>query len=88
MLSLILIIIHQLIPLKIILSSSRPKIVFGIHDPLGLRYLLQLRVGLSVLIYHKKIHNFIDLLINVIAIMVLKMLIISYFWALFSLLKD
>ena len=45
-----------------ILSSIRPKKknIFGIHDPLGLRYLLQLRVGLSFLKYHKKSHNFID----------------------------
>ena len=38
----------------------KKKNIFGIHDPLGLRYLLQLRVGLSPLRYHKKCHNFID----------------------------
>ena len=45
-----------------ILSLIRPKKknIFGIHDPLGLRYLLKLRVGLSPLRYHKKCHNFID----------------------------
>ena len=45
-----------------ILSMIRPKKknIFGIHDPLGLRYILQLRVGLSSLRYHKKCHNFID----------------------------
>ena len=45
-----------------ILSLTRPKkkSIFGIHDPLGLRYLFQLRVGLSSLRYHKKRHNFID----------------------------
>ena len=45
-----------------ILSLIRPKIkcIFGIHDPLGLRYILQLRVGLSFLRYHKNRHNFID----------------------------
>ena len=45
-----------------ILSLIRPKKknIFGIHDPLGLRYLLQLRVGLSFLKHHKKSHNFID----------------------------
>ena len=45
-----------------ILSLIRPKKIFffGIHVPLGLRYLLQLRVGLSSLRYHKKCHNFID----------------------------
>ena len=36
------------------------KNIFGIHDPVGLRYLLQLRVGLSLLRHHKKRHNFID----------------------------
>ena len=34
------------------LISPKKKCIFGIHDPLGLRYLFQLRVGL--------IHNFID----------------------------
>ena len=45
-----------------ILSMIRPKKknIFGIYDPLGLRYLLQLRVGLSSLRYHKKCHIFID----------------------------
>ena len=45
-----------------IFSLVRPKgkNIFGIHDPLGLRYLLQLRVGLSLLRYHKKSHNFVD----------------------------
>ena len=45
-----------------ILSLIRPnkKYIFDIHDPLGLRYLLQLRVGLSILRYHKKCHNFVD----------------------------
>ena len=45
-----------------ILSLIRPKKknIFGKHEPLGLRYLLQLRVVLSFLRYHKKCHNFID----------------------------
>ena len=34
--------------------------MFDIHDPTGVRYLFQLRVGLSPLRYHKKRHNFID----------------------------
>ena len=42
------------------LIRLKKKDIFGIHDPLGLRYLLQLRVGLSLLRYHKKCHNFID----------------------------
>ena len=45
-----------------LLSLIRPKKknIFGIYDSLGLRYLTQLRVGLSFLRYHKKCHNFID----------------------------
>ena len=44
------------------LSIVRPpaKSVFGIHDPIGLSYLTQLRVGLSKLNYHKFKHNFRD----------------------------
>ena len=37
------------------------KHVFGIHDPVGLRYLFQLRLGLSHLRSHKKRHNFTDI---------------------------
>ena len=36
------------------------KSIFGMHDPLGLRYILQLRMGLSYLRYHKKCHIFIN----------------------------
>ena len=36
------------------------KNIFGLHDPIGLRYLFQLRVGLSPLRYHKNRHNFRD----------------------------
>ena len=36
------------------------KPIFGLHDPDGLRYLFQLRLGLSPLRNHKKQHNFID----------------------------
>ena len=45
-----------------ILSLIRPKIksTFGIHDPLGLRYIFQLRVQLSPLRNHKRDHNFAD----------------------------
>ena len=45
-----------------ITSLIRPeaKGVFKIHDPAGLRYLFQLRVGLSPLKGHKWCHNFID----------------------------
>ena len=33
---------------------------FNIHNPSHLRYLFQLRVGLSQLKYHKRAHGFID----------------------------
>ena len=34
--------------------------IFGIHDPTGLSYLTQIRVGLSKLSFHKFKHNFRD----------------------------
>ena len=45
-----------------ITSLIRPeaKSVFKIHDPVGLRYLFQLRVGLNPLKGHKWCYNFID----------------------------
>ena len=45
-----------------VLSFFRPKnkSIFGVHDPIGLRYLFQLRVSLSPLRSHKSRHNFID----------------------------
>ena len=39
---------------------SPAKSVYGIHDPEGLSYLTQLRVGLSKLNFHKFKHNFRD----------------------------
>ena len=47
---------------KKLLSIIRPpaKSVFGIHDPLGLLYLTQIRVGLSKLNFLKFSHNFRD----------------------------
>ena len=47
---------------KHINSFFRPETrsIFGIHDPLGLKYLFQLRVGLSPLRSHKWRHNFAD----------------------------
>ena len=44
------------------MSIIRPpaKSVFGIHDPKGLPYLTQLRVGLGKLNFHKVKHNFRD----------------------------
>ena len=42
-----------------VLSPSDEK-YFGIHNPVGLRYLFQLRVSLSQLRSHKWRHNFSD----------------------------
>ena len=42
------------------LIRPKPRQSFGIHDPVDLRYLFQLRVGLSPLKYHKSRHNFGD----------------------------
>ena len=36
------------------------KSIFGIHDPVGLRYIFQLRVSLGPLRGHKWRHNFVD----------------------------
>ena len=36
------------------------KNIFNIHDPIGLRYLFQLRLSLSPLRSHKKQYGFID----------------------------
>ena len=46
-----------------VLSFFRPKnkSIFGVHDPIGLRYLFQLRVRLSPLRSHKGRHNFVDI---------------------------
>ena len=51
---------------KSIINLIRPSVksTFGIHDPVGLKFLYQLRVGLSPLKCHKKQHNFIDTLID------------------------
>ena len=45
-----------------VLSFSPPKnkSIFGVHDPIGLRYLFQLRVSLSPLRSHKGRHNTVD----------------------------
>ena len=45
-----------------ILSLIRPekKSIYSIHDPVGLRYLFYLRVGLSPLRSHKNRHGFLD----------------------------
>ena len=41
-------------------TRPKPRSIFGIHDPLNIRILLQLRVGLSQLKHHKKCHKFQD----------------------------
>ena len=43
----------------------KPKSVFKIHNPEGLKYIFQLRVGLSALKAHKKAHNFRDTLSDI-----------------------
>ena len=43
-----------------ILHSSRKKSIFNIHDPVGIRYLFLLRVGLSPLRSHTNRHGFLD----------------------------
>ena len=36
------------------------KRLFGVNDPLGIKYAFQLRLGLSPLRFHKHRHNFLD----------------------------
>ena len=45
-----------------LIALVRPdvKSIFGLHDPIGLRLLFQLRVSLSLLLTHKKRYNSID----------------------------
>ena len=47
---------------KHLVALFRPKFrpIFNLHDPGSLRYIFQLRTGLSSLRLHKKQHNFID----------------------------
>ena len=46
----------------LVLVRPPPKRIFDIHDPIGLKWLFQLRVGLSPLYAHKKNRNFNDTL--------------------------
>ena len=46
----------------LVLIRPTAKSVYGIHDPVGLSYLTQLRVSLSKLNLHKFKHNFRDAL--------------------------
>ena len=43
-----------------VLIRDKPKSIFGIHDPIGLKHLFRLRLGLSPLRYDKHRHNFAD----------------------------
>ena len=45
-----------------LITLFRPpcRSIFGIHDPIGIRWLYQLRVGQNSLFYHRKSHNFLD----------------------------
>ena len=45
------------------LVRAPPKRIFDIHDPIGMKWLFQLRVGLSHLYAHKKNPNFSDTLV-------------------------
>ena len=42
------------------LIRPNPKSIFKLHDTVGIKIIYQLRVGLSSLKCHKKIHNFMD----------------------------
>ena len=44
--------------IKIIRHEKRS--IFNIHNSNGIKYIYQLRVGLSSLKFHKKAHNFVD----------------------------
>ena len=71
------------------LICPKKKCIFGIHDLLGLRYLFQLRVGLSSIKYHKNVvTSLTPLLKNVFVIRVMKIRIISYFCVRFLLLDE
>ena len=47
---------------KRLLKIFRPeaKTIYDIHDSIGIKWIFQLRVGLSPLKSHKKLHNFRD----------------------------
>ena len=61
------------------LIRPTPKPIFGIHDPFGLKYIFQLRVGLSPLKCHKKSTiSLIRVVIGVIVNVLQKVLTIFY----------
>ena len=47
---------------KAVISFIRPKSrpIFGISDSMGIKFIFQLRLGLSPLKFHKRKHNFLD----------------------------
>ena len=44
----------------LVFVREKPKSIFNIHHPIGLKYLFRLRLGLSPLKYDKFRHNFVD----------------------------
>ena len=44
----------------LVLIRDKPKSIFGIHNPIGLKHLFRLRLGLSPLKYDKYRHKFAD----------------------------
>ena len=42
------------------LIRPKPRSIFGISDSMGIKFIFQLRLGLSSLKFHKKEHNFFD----------------------------
>ena len=49
----------------LVFVRDNPKSIFGIHNPIGLKHLFRLRLGLSPLKQHKFRHNFADTLNNI-----------------------
>ena len=47
------------------LIRPNPKSTFNIHDPIGIRFLFMLRLGLSPLRSHKSCHDFLDTLSDI-----------------------
>ena len=42
------------------LIRPKPRSIFGISDSMGIKFIFQLRLGLSPLKFHKRKHNFLD----------------------------
>ena len=66
-----------------------PNRTFDCHNPIGIKLITRLRLGLSQLRVHKFKHNFLDCLIQFFAVAkTLKLLIITSFTAQFFQMKD